>query len=333
MTNVAPPLIDFSPLGDLYNTYRQGQQQRQTAEWLQGQGLPQNLSLAQLALANKRDERNFGFQQQEALRAQGNTDRSFQLQKEQADAAARGFDYREVERDGVKEFIRTNKATGVSEVVPISGATTAPSNPFQQGKMNESQSKDALYTSRMIGAEKVLRTIDAEVATSAMNKLSGVVSDKIGINVRPAEYQKFDQARRDFVNATLRRESGAVISEQEFANANQQYFPQPGDTPDLLKQKRQNRIEAIRGIGAGAGPGYKPEMTIDASGELVPNPGAQAKPQASTWKNKETITAARANPQAALAEAKAAIAAGKDPAMIKQRLQQVLGSGADLSGL
>ena len=42
--------MDFSPIGELYNTYRQGQQQRQTEQYLQQQGLPGNLNLAQLAL-------------------------------------------------------------------------------------------------------------------------------------------------------------------------------------------------------------------------------------------------------------------------------------------
>lgn len=287
--------LDFSPIGDLANIWRQGQQRAAQEQALQqfaqnGQQFdpatrqliaanPQlGMSLAQLALSNKRDERDFGFRQQEATRSQGNTDRSFQLQQQQAAEAARGYEIREREGpNGVKELVRIHKQTGAATALPIEGETTQPNNPFQQGKMNESQSKDALYTSRMLKAEQVLRGIDAEVATSALNKFSGVVSDKLGVNVRPAEYQKFDQARRDFVNATLRRESGAVISEQEFANANQQYFPQPGDTKELLAQKRQNRMEAIKGIGAGAGPGYKPDLTIDASGELVPNPGAQPK--------------------------------------------------------
>lgn len=294
MTSVAPPLIDFSPLGDLYNTYRQGQQRAKQEQALQqfaqnGQQFdpatrqliaanPQlGMSLAQLALSNKRDERDFGYRQQQDLRAQGNADRSFGLQQQQAAEAARGFDYREVDDgSGGKTLIRINKATGASERVPIDGAQATPNNPFAQpGKMNDEQGKAALYTSRMMKSEQVLRSIDAEVATNPVDKFRGAVSDRIGYNIRSPEYQKFDQARRDFVNATLRRESGAVISEQEFANANQQYFPQPGDTKELIAQKRQNRMEAIRGIGAGAGRGYQPEMSFDPSGEIVPNPGSQ----------------------------------------------------------
>lgn len=285
--------LDFSTIGNLPNIYRQARQQavRERALGQLGQGggpldygaaaramlaagdTEGGLSLARLAEAASRDQRDFGFRQQEAQRSQGNVDRSFTLQKEQADAAARGFEIRERERpDGTKELIRIEKATGRAAPLDGSGTTEGPANPFMTGgKMNEAQSKDALYASRMLASEKVLRSIDADVATNWMDKARGIVSDKIGYNIRSPEYQKFDQAQRDFINATLRRESGAVISDAEFDNARKQYFPQPGDTADIIKQKRANRMEAIRGIGAGAGPGYRPESRFDESGEIVPN--------------------------------------------------------------
>lgn len=64
--------MDFSPIGKLYQTYQQGEQQRQTQDWLQQQGLPGNLSLAQLAL-----------QQRQQAQQQANSDRSFGLQEKQ----------------------------------------------------------------------------------------------------------------------------------------------------------------------------------------------------------------------------------------------------------
>jgi hypothetical protein len=67
------------------------------------------------------------------------------------------------------------------------------------------------------------------------------------------EYQLYDQAKRDFVNALLRRESGAVIAPSEFANAEAQYFPRPGDSPEVIAQKRKNRDNAIAGVTVGAG--------------------------------------------------------------------------------
>jgi hypothetical protein len=70
------------------------------------------------------------------------------------------------------------------------------------------------------------------------------------------DFQNFDQARRDFINAQLRRESGAVISPEEFDNANKQYFPQPGDNKTVLEQKRKNREIVINAMRRDAGPTY-----------------------------------------------------------------------------
>jgi hypothetical protein len=50
--------------------------------------------------------------------------------------------------------------------------------------------------------------------------------------------QKVEQAQRNFINAVLRRESGAVIGSEEFDNARKQYFPQPGDEQGTIAQKQ-----------------------------------------------------------------------------------------------
>jgi hypothetical protein len=59
---------------------------------------------------------------------------------------------------------------------------------------------------------------------------------------------------RDFVAATLRKESGAAISEQEYQNQYVRYFPQPGDSPDTIKAKAQLRETAIQSLRDQAGP-------------------------------------------------------------------------------
>jgi len=69
----------------------------------------------------------------------------------------------------------------------------------------------------------------------------------------PSERKQQDQAERNFVNANLRRESGAAIAPSEFTSAENQYFPRPGDTPEVLEQKRVNRLSAIGAMKAEAG--------------------------------------------------------------------------------
>ena len=60
--------------------------------------------------------------------------------------------------------------------------------------------------------------------------------------------QQVEQAQRDFVNAVLRRESGAAISPGEFDSAKRQYFPQIGDSESVKAQKARNRELATRGM-------------------------------------------------------------------------------------
>lgn len=71
------------------------------------------------------------------------------------------------------------------------------------------------------------------------------------------ERQQYEQAERNFINSTLRRESGAVITDDEFANARRQYFPQPGDGEGVLTQKAANRklvVDEFQRLGGQAAP-------------------------------------------------------------------------------
>lgn len=127
-------------------------------------------------------------------------------------------------------------------------------------------------------------TADQRTASTYANRAttSGAVIDKLGSagtdwygtaagripfvgnGVQGAKFpnnQQLEQAERDFANAVLRRESGAVISDQEFESAKQQYFPQPGDTEATLKQKAVSRANAVRGLQGSAGPAYTPAPT------------------------------------------------------------------------
>ena len=146
---------------------------------------------------------------------------------------------------------------GRPRAIPIEGAkTTAPS---------EIQGKAAFFADRLDQVEGILdtpgedgRPLD-EQGTSLGQAALGAVPFGLGNIGRTEEYQKYDQARRNFINAVLRRESGAVIAEEEFDNANKQYFPQPGDTPQVIAQKRKNRDDALTAMKRDAGPLYRQE--------------------------------------------------------------------------
>lgn len=63
--------------------------------------------------------------------------------------------------------------------------------------------------------------------------------------MRNPKAQMYDQTARNFINAVLRRESGAAIAQSEFDNAYRQYLPVPGDTAEVLAQKKANRDQVF----------------------------------------------------------------------------------------
>ncbi|HVZ60671.1 MAG TPA: hypothetical protein VG892_07790 [Terriglobales bacterium] len=145
----------------------------------------------------------------------------------------------------------------------------APPNPSQP------EAASAGFANRLAESSKIIDQTQT-AGTSLQNRLKSEVP-VVGNYLVGPEYQKLDQAERNFVNAQLRRESGAVISEEEFANARRQYFPQPGDSPQVLAQKKAARDMAVRNMQLSAGNVLLPPNVMqDAS----PPKGAPVVPQA-----------------------------------------------------
>lgn len=121
---------------------------------------------------------------------------------------------------------------------------------------NQNQGVAAGFADRMAAANAVLD--DPGITGAQTDPVQGAVSGVpvVGNYLTSQERQMAEQAQRDFVNAILRRESGAAIAPSEFDNATRQYFPQPGDTPAVIEQKRRNREIAIQGVARAAGPAY-----------------------------------------------------------------------------
>lgn len=191
--------------------------------------------------------------------------------------------------DGTKETRVLNPRTGQWDAPAFGGAPQASgaqtvTNPFATGKFNEGQGKAAGFSDRMLGSEKILRELD-DTNSGFWGGLGGAASDYTPNTFKSADRQRFEQAKRDFVNAQLRRESGAAISQKEFDNAAAQYFPQPGDSAQVIQQKQANRQSAISAMAREGGPSYRPPGVFDAEGEIVPNrpPPTKAAPSQSQY--------------------------------------------------
>lgn len=142
------------------------------------------------------------------------------------------------------------------QAAPVTDPSGAPLQ-GQRTTLNDSQSKALLFGSRMRAANKRMDELAAggtkipsvtKSAAESVPLVGGALGAAANAMVATPRQQQLEQAQRDFVNATLRRESGAAISPTEFDSARKQYFPQVGDSPEVIAQKKANRELAVRGM-------------------------------------------------------------------------------------
>jgi len=150
-----------------------------------------------------------------------------------------------VDEQGNPVFFQPRKEGGQPSIIPGVRPAAKP--------LNEGQANAAGFAKRLEMANEVLNTTPFEPTIG--NQLKAAIP--FSNTYLSAEQQKVDQAKREFINAQLRRESGAAIPPSEFDSANKQYFPQPGDKPDVLKQKARSRALAIENMRGAAGPSSK----------------------------------------------------------------------------
>lgn len=130
------------------------------------------------------------------------------------------------------------------------------------GQSTESERKAASFLGRAVNAESNYLNIDADPVQRGQQQIGGRsipgqfmadnfpnIANQFADNPR----QLADQAQREFIAAVLRYDSGAAIPPEEFVTNARIYFPQPGDGPDVIRQKAQARLTAIQGLRESAG--------------------------------------------------------------------------------
>jgi hypothetical protein len=171
-------------------------------------------------------------------------------------------------------------------------------NELNGGKLTESQGNATGFGVRAKEANGLLKQLetsgvkDTGVVRSTVAGTLGMtpfIGEKLeqgthaAMNVLPSalggpneSQQATDQARRNFVTAILRKESGASISPSEFYNESQKYFPQPGDSDSVIRQKQHARETAIKSLEVQAGPGSniirqtpEPKLEINGAKKVV----------------------------------------------------------------
>lgn len=136
-------------------------------------------------------------------------------------------------------------------VDPVTGAVT-----FQQGSglkpLTEGQSKDAVFATRAEGALSTLNQFEDALTSFKDSAASG--TPVVGNYLKSEDYQKAEQSGREFLQAILRKDTGAAITKEETAEYGNVYLPRPGDTPEVIAQKRLSRQRALEALKAGMPP-------------------------------------------------------------------------------
>lgn len=229
---------------------------------LQAAGQQQALSIAQMNDAR--------------VRAEGAANRGVTMRgQDMADSRARELAAAAVTKpfevtgpDGQPVLVQQDKQ---GNITPVQGY--APKQSASK-PLTESQAKALLFATRMQQADQALgdmakKGVGSPSLGQQLTGGEGLLGMAATAMASP-EQQQVDQAQRDFLNAVLRRESGAAISQSEFSNARKQYFAQPGDSPQVLDQKMRNRQTAINGLFAEV-----PEGRRNSVAGAAPKPAAK----------------------------------------------------------
>ena len=160
-------------------------------------------------------------------------------------------------------------------------------------KLTEVQSKDVGFYTRGVPANDTLTKLEGSLTAAGDTAKSKV--PLVGNYLVSENYQKAQNAAKDFLAVILRKDTGAAVTDGEVATYGEIFLPKPGDSAETIKQKRESRTRALEGIRLGLG----------TAKEVVDF----AKPKGGD--NKGMID-----------EARAAIAKGADPEKVKARLKE-----------
>lgn len=168
--------------------------------------------------------------------------------------------------DQIAEYSMAQKMLGTAGLTPDGMEITGydqKGKPMIRKKKEEKpptagQETTALYASRLKQSNDVFDKLENYINKQGISEATqGSLPDSLNF-IKSADMQSYQQAQKNFLNAVLRRESGAVISPSEFQNGRQQYFPQPGDKPDVLAQKKANRDLVMKNFIASSKDAYVP---------------------------------------------------------------------------
>ncbi|WP_299942113.1 hypothetical protein [uncultured Microbulbifer sp.] len=184
--------------------------------------------------------------------------------------------------DGFKYYTDTGERVFPDAQQPDRGA---PAGDNAGKASTEGERTSAGFLMRMKRADTELKTLldeDREFSPSSSWEAFRGLSNH---SASPS-YQRYKQAADDWIRAKLRKESGAVIGEEERDREYRNYFPMPGDSQAVIDQKARARGVAEEAMGISAG--NSAQDGASASGQ-PPAPGARRAPDGLWYVEKDGV--------------------------------------------
>jgi len=166
-------------------------------------------------------------------------------------------------------MLNAGKANGMSLTIGPDGSIQMTQGGAAPIKLTETQGKATGFYERANNSNKIITDLE-----NTGTDLGQFILGQIPMTnfARSPEYQMLDSAKRDWISAVLRLESGAAIGKDEFTNYDLAYFPQVGDSPEVLKQKRRSRLIHENSLKTQAGTGVASSTAAGGSTVLTYNP-------------------------------------------------------------
>lgn len=151
------------------------------------------------------------------------------------------------------DYAQAKKGKGITVYDPATGKPMLQVGGKADGgkPLTEAQSKSVIYATRARNALSNLDQRDDQL-TSFFGHMAGKLG-AVGNYAQNPEYQQAKQAADEFLAAILRKDTGAAITSQEFDLYGPMFLPMPGDSAEVLDQKKVARQNAILALEAGMG--------------------------------------------------------------------------------
>jgi|CXWL01.1.fsa_nt_gi hypothetical protein len=152
----------------------------------------------------------------------------------------------------------------------------------------EYQTKDALFAERMARSEIMLRGAIGTPDQQKYNpgaRINNFWPDTgmIANMTNSQTFRSYQGGAREWIAALLRKDTGAAVTQTEWDFYWPTFFPQPGDSPEVQKQKVDRRVMAAQGLRGASGPafdrmypGFDQEMRTQMQGQTLPPARGQA---------------------------------------------------------